>query len=53
MAIELLKFCAGCGEYFHYYDGHGVQVKKRGYSARYYCPRCIANTKSNQKEATK
>ena len=42
MAVELLKMCDGCGEWFHYYEGHGAQIKKRGYSTRYYCPRCIA-----------
>ena len=50
MAIELMKMCAGCGDWFYYYDGHGAMIKKRGYSTRCYCPRCIANTKYESEE---
>ena len=50
MAVEFMKMCDACGEWFHFYDGHGVEVKKRGYSARHYCPRCVANTTYESEE---
>lgn len=50
MALEFMKMCDACGNWFPYYNGHGVEVKKRGYSARYYCPKCIDKRRKENAE---
>ena len=50
MALEFMKMCDICGDWFPYYAGHGVEIKKRGYCARYYCPRCIAKSIKESEE---
>lgn len=42
--------CTECGDFIDYDAGGAICVKRRGYSARYYCPRCIAKSNYESEE---
>lgn len=52
MAKSKMVCCGSCLQWFCYNPDHknGIEVKRRGYYPRYYCPECIANCKISNKE---